>query len=283
VNGAASHWREQAGVSRGAVDLAPAPPPASEGPTVVVLGSGKGGVGKSILSVLLGAAAAAQGRRVLLFDADHNLGNLHVLLGVRPAARLEALIQGELTPNELLCQVAERLWLMPGDSGTESLHALETLDRARLHRRLSEVYDQFDTVIVDTAAGIDGVVRSTTMQASRLVVVTAPEPTALTDAYALMKIVHLHSPGLPIDVLVNRCVELDEGRAAYDRLAMACERFLKRGIRYLGAIAEDPAIRAAVCDPAHCLALLQSSGAARTLREWVVDRMELPVPRRSVG
>jgi flagellar biosynthesis protein FlhG len=257
--------------------------PTPERPAILVVGSGKGGVGKSVLSVLLGAALAEQGRRVLLFDADHNLGNLHVLLGVRPAARLEALLHGDVSPAELVRPVSEHLWLLPGDSGAESLHGLEPLDRARLHHRLSSVYDDFDTVIVDAAAGIDGVIRTATMRASRLVTVTAPEPAALTDAYALMKIVHLQAPRLPIDVLVNRCVEPVEGRAAYDKLAAACERFLRRGVRYLGAIPEDQAIRAAVRDPGHFLALLTASEAARTLRSCVLDRMELPEPIRSVG
>ena len=252
-----------------------------EGPAVLVVGSGKGGVGKSILSVLLGASLAAQGHRVLLFDADHNLGNLHVLLGIRPAARLEALLQGELGPQDLIRPVSERLWLLPGDSGTEALHDLEPFDRARLQHRLSSVYDQFDVVIVDAAAGIDGVVRTATMGATRLLAVVTPEPTALTDAYALMKIVSLQAPGLPIAVLANRCDDPEDGRAAFDKLAAACERFLRRGVRYLGAVPEDSAIRAAVRDPARCLARLEQSEAARTLRDGVIDRMELPEPTRS--
>jgi flagellar biosynthesis protein FlhG len=254
-----------------------------DGPAVVVVGSGKGGVGKSVLSVLLGAALASHGQRVLLFDADYNLGNLHVLLGVRAAARIEALLQGELQPSDLIRQVSERLWLLPGDSGMEALHGLEPLDRARLQYRLTSVYDQFDVVIVDAAAGIDGVVRTATMRATRVVAVTTPEPTSLTGAYALMKIVSLQTPGLPIDVLVNRCRDPQEGRGAFDKLAVACERFVRRSIRYLGAVPEDSAIADAVRDPARCLTRLEQSAAAQTLRDGVVDRMEVPEPIGSHG
>ena len=253
---------------------------APEGPPALVVGSGKGGVGKSVTSLLLATSLAAQGRRVLLFDADQNLGNLHVLLGVRPSARMEALLYEGLAPDELVQPVAENLWLLPGDSGTESLYGLEAIDRARLHHRLSALYDGYDAVVIDAGAGIESVVRVATMRATRLVVVAAPEPTALTDAYALMKIVTLQVPELPIDVCVNRADDEREGREAYEKLATACERFLRRGVRYLGAIPEDPMVRAAVRDPRRLLPLLTASPAAQAVREGVLDRLDLPTPAR---
>ena len=180
-------------------------------PTIVI-GSGKGGVGKSVVSVLLASALAVQGRQVLLVDGDQNMANLHVLLGVRPSTRVESLLQGEIAAPDLVRPIAPNLWLLPGVSGSESLHGLDTHDRARIQHRLSDVYGQFDVVIVDAGSGIESVVRVATMHATRLLVVTAPEPTALTDAYALLKIVSLELPELPIDILVNRCLDPDEGR-----------------------------------------------------------------------
>jgi flagellar biosynthesis protein FlhG len=253
---------------------------APEGPPALVVGSGKGGVGKSVTSLLLATSLAAQGRRVLLFDADQNLGNLHVLLGVRPSARMEALLYEGLDPDELVRPVAPNLWLLPGDSGTESLYGLEAVDRARLHHRLSALYDGYDVVVIDAGAGIESVVRVATMRATRLLVVAAPEPTALTDAYALMKIVTLQVPELPIDVCVNRADDEREGREAYEKLATACERFLRRGVRYLGAIPEDPMVRAAVRDPQRLLPLLTASPAAQAVRRGVLDRLDLPTPAR---
>jgi flagellar biosynthesis protein FlhG len=249
---------------------------------VIVVGSGKGGVGKSVVSVLLASVLAAAARRPLLCAAADNLATPPGLLGVRPAARLEALLAGELGAEGLLRPVADRLWLLPGDSGSEALHHFSAIERARLNHRLSRVFDDFDVVIVDAAAGIRGVVRTAAIRASRLTVVTVPEPTALTDAYALMKLMHLQVPNLPLDVLVNRCHSEEEGRVSYERLATACERFLRRRIRYLGALPEDPAVRAAVRDPARCLARLAESEAAQSLRIWALDRMELPDPTRSI-
>lgn len=271
-------------------DLLPFRAPAERGrrggapePTVVVVGSGKGGVGKSLVSVVLAAAAARTGRRVLLYDADQNLGNLHVLLGVRPKGRLDSVLAGEVRPADLVQPVAEGLWLLPGESGAESLYGLDAHDRARLHVRLADAWRGYDTVIVDSGAGLESAVRAGAMGASRLVVVTMPEPTALTDAYALMKTVHLQLPDLPIDVLVNRTGAETEGRGAYDKLATAAERFLRRGIRYLGSLPEDPALRAAVREPARCLAHLEASAANRFITEAVLHRLDLPEPARSVG
>jgi len=121
-----------------------------DAPHVVLVGSGKGGVGKSLLSILLAAEAASAGRRVLLFDADLSLGTLHVLLGLRPAARVDALLDSPLEPDDLVCRVSRNLWLLPGTCGVERLHDLSALERARLELRLSAVFSNYDLVIVGT-------------------------------------------------------------------------------------------------------------------------------------
>jgi flagellar biosynthesis protein FlhG len=254
--------------------------PAQETPTIVV-GSGKGGVGKSVVSVLIATAVAAQGRRVLLLDGDQNLANLHVLLGVRPMARMESVLSGKADAPELVQWVWPNLWLLPGESGAESLYALESVNRARLQHRLSEVYRRFDVVVVDAGTGLENVVRAATMRATSLLLVTAPEPTALTDAYALIKILHLQLPDFPIDILVNRCLSATEGRDAFVKLATACERFLRRAVDYAGALPEDESIRLAVRNPSRLLETIQSTQAAQTLKSTVLDRLDLPVMARS--
>ncbi len=224
-----------------------------------VIGSGKGGVGKSMLAVLLASELARRGRRVLLFDGSQNQGNLHVLLGARPLVPLATLVRGEAKPSDLLMPVAERLWLLPADSGAESVHHLSTVDRARLHHRLSALYQDFDAVVVDAGPGIESVVRVASMRAARLVVVAVPEPASLSDAYALIKILHLQVPFVPIDVLVNRTEHDDEGPATFDRLALAARRFLNRELGDLGAFPESSALRRAVRTPG---GLLEESPAA---------------------
>ncbi len=233
----------------------------------VVVGSGKGGVGKSIAAVSFAAALAAAGQRVLLVDGDQNLGNLHVLLGVRPPLTPEALLHEELSPADLVVPVAERLFLMPADSGTDAVQRLGPTDRARLQRRVSGIFREYDIVIVDSAAGLDSALRCAALHATRLVVLTMPEPTALTDAYALIKVVHGHLPRLPMDVVVNRVRSAEEGDRAYDKLRAAAARFLGRPLDFLGAIPEDLAMRDVASDPAR---LIQPGRGTEAQRAFAV-------------
>jgi flagellar biosynthesis protein FlhG len=112
-------------------------------------------------------------------------------------------------------------------------------------------------VIVDSGSGLDGAVRTATISADRLLVVATPEPAALTGAYALMKIAHLRTPEIPIDVLVNRCDSDADGAAAFSKLATACDHFLNREIRYVGAVTEDPSLALAARDPEQCLTMIR--------------------------
>ncbi len=250
------------------------------GPPTIVVGSGKGGVGKSVISVLLAQRLAREERRVLLVDGSQNMGNLHVLFGVQRGARLEQVLADAASPSELLVPVGDYLSLLPADSGAESLHALGAVDRARLHHRLSALYQDFDVVIVDAGPGIESVVRVSTMGATRLLMVTVPEPAALTDAYATMKIVQAQVRDLPIDVLVNRVEDGREGPQAFERLSTAAERFLQRGLRYLGALWEDEEIRRAVRVPGR-LASGLGPGPNTDVLTAVLERLELPVPVRA--
>ncbi|NOT08723.1 MAG: P-loop NTPase [Gemmatimonadales bacterium] len=248
----------------------------------LVVGSGKGGVGKSVAAIAMAAEFAAQGRRVLLLDGDQNLGTLHVLLGIVPALPLESLLDGYTSPEALVAPVAPNLWLLPSSSGSEAMYGLSPTDRARLQRQLSGLYGNFDVTVIDAGAGLESVVRCVMMRATRLVLITTPEPAALTDAYAVVKIVSLQAPDLPIDVVSNRAGAEAEGRAAYERLAAAAERFLRRGLRYVGSVPEDPGMRAAIEHPAQ---LLDPNGPAamRAIRALAAARIDLPPPLRLAG
>jgi flagellar biosynthesis protein FlhG len=247
----------------------------------IVVGSGKGGVGKSVVSVMLAAAAAERGREVLLLDGEQNLANLHVLLGVGARGSIESVLGGRVRAEELVQPVAEHLWLLPSESGSEGLYALDALERARLHSRLVGLFRQYEVVIVDAGAGIEGVVRAAMLGADRILLVTAPEPTALMDAHALVKILSLQAPHVRIDVIVNRCAGDDEGQDAFARLSAASERFLNRQLQLAGILLEEPKIAAAVRDPRHFLARLMETRAAHTIREARLDVLDLAETTRN--
>jgi len=247
--------RDQAAALRSLAAARSRPAPSGTfGPPAVVVGSGKGGVGKSVLAIMLAAALARLGSRVLLVDAAQNQGNLHILLGLRQRAQLDDLLQGEAEPADLLVPVTDRLALVPAGSGADTIHGLTATDRARLHHRLTTLYSDYDAVVIDAGPGIESVVRVATMRATRLVVVAVPEATSLSDAYALIKIVTLQLPTMPIEILVNRVAEPAEAEATFERLDLAAQRFLRRRLEFAGGVPETPATHRWQPTPAELLA-----------------------------
>lgn len=197
-----------------------------------------------------------------------------------PDDTVESDLFGERTLHAVARMTQPAFDLRPGAAARADAPGVQPAS-PRLEYRLRGVYGGFDVVLVDGASGIEGAIRAVAMGATLLLAVATPEPTALTDAYARIGLAQLEAPGLPVDLLVNRCEVPEDGRAADDRLALACERFLGRGVRYLGAVPEDRAIRAAVREPARFFDLTEPGAAAQSLRDELVDRMELPDSKRS--
>ena len=192
----------------------------------------------------------------------------------RPAASSRCSADGPAA-EQLVQPVAPNLSLLPSESGAEGLYALGALERARLHCRLVELSQGYEVVVVDAGAGIEGVVRAATLGADRVVLVTAPEPTALMDAHALAKMLSLQAAHVRIDVLVNRCADEDEGQGAFIRLAAAAEQFLNRRLHLAGILLEEPPVAVAVRDPRRFLARLMETRAAATIRAMKLDLLGL--------
>lgn len=235
-----------------ACDAGPATEPIDA--RVHVIGSGKGGVGKSTLSILLASSLARAGRKVLLLDGCQNLGNLHILLGVKSPHDIASLLTGAADVTDLLVPVSERITLLPVQSGEDAIYSLTATDRARLHLRLTGLYSAFDDVVVDAGPGIEATIRAT-IRATRLIVVAVPEPASLSDAYALIKTATFHAPGLPIDVIANRVATETDGRNTFDVLNLAARTFLRRELGCLGEIAEHESLRRAVRSPGGLLSV----------------------------
>ena len=227
-------------------------PTDTAGPLVYAIASGKGGVGKSILSVLLAAEFARRGRRVLLMDGAAGEGDLHVLLAVCPAAEPELPLEpgSEARPTA----VADRLWVLTGDAYSTAATRSDARERARAHLRTTALFDGYDDVVVDAGPGLEAALRST-MRCTRLLAVAVPEPASLYSAYGLIKAVDAQVPDLPIDLLVNRASAEAEGTRAFEILGLACRRYLDRELTLRGTIPERAEVRRAVQTPGRLVAL----------------------------
>ena len=225
--------------------VADAPAPATPaGGKVVVVGSGKGGVGASTVAALLALLAGADGHRVLLVDADEAVGSLALVLGVEARAGWGALRGGARTPESLLVPLTEQVALLPG--GGEHAAAPPTpAERRALFRRVAALYDDFDLVVVDGGSRLEPVLAACAGGVGRLLAVTIPERISLAATYALLKAVEARHPDAALELLVNRSDELS-ARAAFDDVAAATTHFLARGIGFAGALPDDDCLRAAI-------------------------------------
>ena len=223
-------------------------PPSSEAPErVLLVGSGKGGIGTSTVAALLAVMAASDGQDVLLVDADESHGALPMLMGVEPRHPLSRLRGGEVTPNDLLIELGTGLSLLPlGGTGDPGEH-LPAAERRALLRRAASTYGQFDLVIVDAGSKLEQVLAAAASGAARLLAVTAAERISAAATYALIKMVDDRCAGLPIDLLFNRS-NLSVATGGFDEIDAATRHFLRRGIDFAGAVPDDDRLRTTMAD-----------------------------------
>ena len=214
---------------------------------VIAVTGGKGGVGKTNVSVNLSLALADLGRRVMLLDADLGLANVDVLLGLTPKRTLADVINGECDLKDVLIQGPGGIRIVPAASGTQSMVQLSPMQHAGLIQAFSEIGDNVDVLVVDTAAGIgDGVV-SFVRAAQEVIVVVCDEPTSITDAYALIKLLNRDYGMNRFRVLANMAHSPQEGRNLFAKLTKVTDRFLDDvALQYLGVVPYDESVRKAV-------------------------------------
>jgi flagellar biosynthesis protein FlhG len=234
---------------------------------VIAVASGKGGVGKTWLSISLSQALAKLGQRVLLFDGDLGLANIDVQLGIQPGMDLGTALERHLPLSRAVINYPSGGFdLIAGRSGSGSLASMPINRLQALVHGIRAVGDSYGRVVVDLGAGIERPVRYLASRAGFCLVVTTDEPTALTDAYALIKMVTLDAQEqhkeTPMGVVVNMASSREIGQRTYETLAKACERFLKRRIPLLGVIRRDPKVREAISNQTPLLVRHPSSPAA---------------------
>jgi len=206
---------------------------------VIAITSGKGGVGKTNIVANLGFALSKLRKRVLVLDADLGLANLDVLLGLAPKYNFSHVIMGTKNINEITIKGPGGIEILPASSGIQELTKLTKEQGIRFLTELDILLDSFDMLLIDTAAGISSNVMYFNTTAQEIIVVVSPEPTSITDAYALMKVLSLKYSQSYFKLIVNQASGEDEAMEVYRQLNLVAERFLDISIEYLGYVLHD--------------------------------------------
>lgn len=232
---------------------------------VISVTSGKGGVGKTHTTVNLGLALVKMGKRVLILDADLGLANVNILLGFKPAATINDLISGEAKLKDVIVSHPTGLDIIPASSGVTDLLDLDEEQRVTLLEAVEEFGSHYDYLLIDTAAGIGDTVMYFNLSAEEVLVVIGPEPTSITDAYALIKVLSTQHGLRDFSVVVNRAPVGNDGRAAFGQLSAVTSRFLQVSLNYRGSIADDSAVVDAVVKQKPYLELFPSAKCSRDI------------------
>ncbi len=234
------------------------------GHRIVAVASGKGGVGKTWFSITLSHALARAGQKTLLFDGDLGLANVDIQLGLTPRRDLGAVMTGQSTLGQVSAPFPEGGFdIIAGRSGTGSLANLSMQRLGALSQDLAQLARRYDCTVVDLGAGLERPVRMLAAVAGLTLVVTTDEPTALTDAYAFIKVTTQETPQARLGVVVNMATTRREGERTYETLLKACKGFLKIEPPLYGIIRRDARVREAIRYQTPLLARFPAADAAQ--------------------
>lgn len=235
------------------------------GVTIAVT-SGKGGVGKTTLTVNLAIALARLDARVGILDADFGLGNVDVMLGLSPDVHLGSVLAGEKALGEIEKRAAWGVRVFPAGTGIKGMAALPNDHWARVQAGIDQLGPTFDYLLVDTGPGIGETALMVADATDKAIVVTTCEPTALVDAYAMTKLLIGATPGREVGLVVNMAPDADQARQVARKLGTAVQQFLGGTIRYYGHVERDPRVAESVQSQRPLMAQLVESPATRAYR-----------------
>ncbi len=245
---------------------------------IISITSGKGGVGKTNIAANLAYMLAGMRQKTMVLDADVGLANIDVILGVNAPYNLYHVLKGEKTLAQIIIEGPGGIKILPSASGIPEMTELSRGQKLTLIDDLNEFSETIDYMLVDTGAGISSNVMYFNMAAKEIIVVTSPEPTALTDAYALIKVLYQRYAKRRFRLLVNMVKSPSEAKDVYERLSHATDHFLNLTIEYLGHVLFDEKLRDAVRRQKPMAEIYPNSPATRCLVK-IAEKIcsELPI------
>ena len=244
------------------LQMAPHPAGAIKGRNMIAVASGKGGVGKTWLSITLAHALAKAGDKTLLFDGDLGLANVDIQLGLVAEYDLGSVITGRVPLTQAVMKSELGFDVIAGRSGSGSLANIPLSRLQMIFDDLQLLASQYDKVVIDLGAGVEKAVRLFAQNAGTLLVVCSDEPTSLTDAYAFIKIISTENPNVDIRIVVNAVNNLREGERTYATLLKACQGFLKISPDLAGIIRRDAHVRDAIRSQSSILSSYPNASAS---------------------
>lgn len=250
---------------------------------VMTVTGGKGGVGKTNISVNLGIAMSLLGRRVMLLDADLGLANVDVLLGLQPAHSLADVVQGERRLDEIVVAGPAGLRVIPGASGLSGMANLNAAQHAGIVNAFNELTEDLDVLVVDTAAGISDSVLRFCEAGNEVLVVVCDEPTSITDAYALIKVLSTERNVSRFRIITNMTHQGGDGRSLFEKLLRVTERFLQVTLDHAGSVPYDDRVWRAVQLQTPFVTAFPTSLAAAALKKLAHRADNWEAPRTARG
>ena len=250
---------------------------------VIAVTSGKGGVGKTHISANIAYNLSKLGKRTLVLDADMGLANIDIILGLTPRFNLHHVLQGEKTLEEVIVEGPGEISILPAASGIQEMTELSQGQKLSLMEAINTLEESFDFMIVDTAAGIAGNVLYFSMAAKEIIVVVSPEPTSMTDAYAMIKLLYQKHAEKRILLLVNMVKNYQEAKEVYLKVSRATQHFLDLSIEYLGHIVYDEKVTESVRHQRALAEIYPRSKANQCIKNIARKMVEEPGGKYNIG